>query len=183
MIQIACLLKHFLHTNLCVPILINEAVSKQHEPTLSLRSIPQTSSVVPPAPWEQVIKFGELLSWNGSYLPGNWKWVSVMRKDCCEILLGWERQKERRWQRVRQVYEVCVVCLQPDCQRERCWHGQCQWKLAVPQDSSAVMAIGVCLPPGDRCSVISHTHTQPKHTHALTHTHTILRDSILPPRY
>ncbi len=122
MIQIACLLKHFLHKkNLCVPILINEAVSKQHEPTLSLRSIPQTSSVVPPAPWEQVIKFGELLSWNGSYLPGNWKWVSVMRKDCCKILLGWEkgREGEKVAESETGLWSVCCVRVSSQIVSER----------------------------------------------------------------
>lgn len=52
-------------------VLIKEVVSRQHEPTSSLHSIPQTSSVVLLVPWEQVIKFGELLSRNASYLPDN----------------------------------------------------------------------------------------------------------------
>lgn len=52
-------------------ILINETDPKQQEP------VPMFSAsdfiCFPLAPWEQVIRFGELLSQNGSYLPGNRK--------------------------------------------------------------------------------------------------------------
>lgn len=156
MIQIPCFSKF---SPVCVPVLINEAVSKQHE----LRSIPQTASVVPPAPWEQVIKFGELLSWNGSYLPGNWKWASMMRKDCSKIF-AWVRKTDgrkggREWDGFMKCMCVCHMLA---------W----TWLLRAHRPPGFLCSDGYwCLSsPRVRCSVISltqHLHTlnpQRQHT-------------------
>lgn len=129
---------------------------------LSLHSIPQTSSVVPVAPWERVIKFGELLSWNSSYLPGNWKWVSVMWKECGKVSVGWGRHANGR---LGVGWGVCVSTARLSGRQ-----GQCQRRLSVPLDFSAVMAIGV--PPPLGTAALS---SQPK----LTLLHTVLWDSIL----
>lgn len=153
---------------------MNEAVSKQHEPALSLRSIPQASSVVAVAPWEQVIKFGELLSWNGSYLPGNWKWVSVMWKECGKIFAGlretwrWEEEEEEEGDGFMKRVFLCVCS-----QRER---DSVSEKLAVPLDSSSGDGYWCSSSPGK----LLHCHRN-RHTHANTHTllHTVLWDSIL----
>lgn len=155
-------------------ILINEAVSRQHESILVLHSIAQTSSSVPLVPWEQLIKFGELLSRNGSYLPGNWKRVSAMWKYCCKIFSGWERHKERSWQGVRQ---VCVcVCVHIVKDRDACMDSdskpRCSPGFGCSVGYRYISSQGTLL---SALSSLTHTYQ--------SHTYTTLGHRHLPPEF
>lgn len=107
----------------------------------------------PLAPWEQVIRFGELLSQNGSYLPGNRKWASVMWKDYGKIFLGWERcggGGARDW-------------------RKRSCNGQCQRKLVSLRILLQWWLLVSLFPWGTAAlSSWAHFHNKNTHAHPLT---------------